>query len=42
MWDDRLFSVTVAKVLRPGRAEHEDALEDWARRRKCSARLPIR
>ncbi len=28
VWDDHLFSLAVAKVLRPGRAEDEDDLED--------------
>ena len=28
VWDDHLFSLAVAKVLRPGRAEDEDELED--------------
>src|SRR5215213_3161276 len=42
VWDDRLFSVMVAKVLRPDLVEEEYALRGMRREWRRSRRSPIR
>ncbi len=42
VWDDHLFSLAVAKVLRPGARRTRTSWRTWARRRTCSARWRTR
>jgi hypothetical protein len=39
VWDDRLFSIMVAKVLRPDQAEDEHALRELRREAEALGRL---